>query len=90
MSEQARKRLAWRAISPQLTLVRDSSTIFVHVSSYRIFTSALIEDDVAAIDAAGVRGTRQQTARTVLRRAAVVMLVGAAALRMCGMIRSGL
>lgn len=51
---------------------------------------ALTEDDVTAIDAAGVRGTRQQTARTILRRAAVVMLVGAAALRMCGMIRFGL
>ena len=64
---------------------------FLSMSSYRIFTSsALTEDDVTAIDAAGVRGTRQQTARTILRRAAVVMLVGAAALRMCGMIRFGL
>jgi len=50
---------------------------------------SLTSNDVAAIDAAGARGTRQQTARTMLRRGAVILLVGAAALRVCGYLRFG-
>ncbi|KZT03666.1 Aldo/keto reductase [Laetiporus sulphureus 93-53] len=43
----------------------------------------LTDDDIAAIDAAGVIGTRRITARTFLRRAAAVALVGAAVLGAC-------
>ena len=47
------------------------------------FSSALTTEDVAAIDAAGIIGSRRITARTYLRRAAIAALVGAAVLGVC-------
>ncbi|OCH85970.1 Aldo/keto reductase [Obba rivulosa] len=44
----------------------------------------LTAEDIAAIDAAGLVGARQQTTRQFVRRLAVVGLVGAAVLGMCG------
>ncbi|KAI0916289.1 hypothetical protein AcV5_003269 [Taiwanofungus camphoratus] len=43
----------------------------------------LTDEDIAAIDAAGIIGTRRITARTALRRVAVAALIGAAVLGVC-------
>ncbi|KZT70674.1 Aldo/keto reductase [Daedalea quercina L-15889] len=43
----------------------------------------LTNEDIAAIDAAGIVGARRITARTYLRRAAIATLIGAAVLGVC-------
>ena len=46
--------------------------------------AALTDDDVAAIDDAGAKGMHKQTAKTFVRRAAVVTLAAAVGLGVCG------
>ncbi|THH17928.1 hypothetical protein EW146_g2979 [Bondarzewia mesenterica] len=82
--------LAWVKAKGAVAVTQVSSTKKFRLEGYLSAGDlALTEDDVAAIDAAGAKGARQQTARKVLRRAAVITLVGAAALKVCGSLRYG-
>ena len=47
-------------------------------------STALTAEDIAAIDAAGKQGARQQTARTFIRRAVLVCAVASVALGLAG------
>ena len=47
-------------------------------------STALTAEDIAAIDAAGKQGARQQTARTFIRRAVLVCAIASLALGLAG------
>ncbi len=47
------------------------------------FPLVLTTEDIASIDAAGAVGAKRLTAKTFVKRAAAVALVGAAALGVC-------
>ena len=47
-------------------------------------STALTAEDIAAIDAAGKQGARQQTARTFIRRAVLACAVASVALGLAG------
>ena len=62
--------------------------IEVHVrdegADFCITFTALTEEDITAIDAAGKKGARQQTARTFIRRAVLACAVASVGLGLAG------